>query len=67
MKDLFFTVLSTALPKHNAIDAPPPPAPPSDVRKLLPEVFYKTAVLKNFAVFIGKNLCWSLFLIKLHA
>ena len=27
MKDLFFTVLSTALPKHNAIDAPPPPPP----------------------------------------
>ena len=28
------------------------------------EVFYKKGVLINFAVFIGKNLCWSLFLIK---
>ena len=25
----------------------------------------KKAVLKNFAIFIGKNLSWSLFLIKL--
>ena len=25
------------------------------------------AVLKSFAIFTGKHLCWSLFLIKLHA
>ena len=31
------------------------------------EVFYKKAVLKNFAIFTGKHLCWSLFLIKLQA
>ena len=32
-----------------------------------PEVFYKTAVLKNSAALIGKHLlCWSLFLIKLQ-
>ena len=30
-----------------------------------PEVFYKKAVLKNFAIFIRKHLSWSLFLIKL--
>ena len=26
----------------------------------------KKAVLNNFAIFTGKHLCWSLFLIKLH-
>ena len=30
------------------------------------EVFYEKAVLKNFAIFTGKHLCWSLFLIKLQ-
>ena len=30
-------------------------------------MFYKKAVLKNFAIFTGKQLCWSLFLIKLQA
>ena len=29
-----------------------------------PEVFYKKTVLKNFAIFTGKHLCWSLFLNK---
>ena len=24
-------------------------------------LFYKNATLKNFAILIGKNLCWSLF------
>ena len=37
------------------------------LQKQLPEVFYKKAVLKNFAIFTGKYLCWSLFLIKLQA
>ena len=32
-----------------------------------PEVLYKKAVLKNFAKFIGKHLCWSLFLLKVQA
>ena len=32
-----------------------------------PEVFCKKGVLKNFAVFTGKHLCWSLFLIELQA
>ena len=27
-------------------------------------MFFKIGVLKNFANFIGKHLCWSLFLIK---
>ena len=27
----------------------------------------KKAVLKNFAIFTGKHLCWSLFLVKLQA
>ena len=27
-------------------------------------MFYKKDVLKNFAIFTGKTLCWSLFLIK---
>ena len=31
------------------------------------EVYYKKAVFKNFAIFTGKYLCWSLFLIRLQA
>ena len=34
-------------------------------RKKLQEVFFKKTVLKNFAIFTGKHLCWSLFIIKL--
>ena len=34
-------------------------------QKQPPEVFYKKAVLKSFAIFTRKHLCWSLFLIKL--
>ena len=30
-------------------------------------MFFKIVVLKNFANFTGKHLCWSLFLIKLQA
>ena len=36
-------------------------------QKQPPEVLYKKAALKNFAIFAGKHLCWSLFLIKLQA
>ena len=31
------------------------------------QMFFKIVVLKNLAIFTGKNLCWSLFLIKLQA
>ena len=37
------------------------------LQKQQPKVLYKKAVLKNFAIFAGKHLCWSLFLIKLQA
>ena len=30
------------------------------------QMFFKTGVLKNFAIPTGKHLCWSLFLIKLQ-
>ena len=30
----------------------------------LPEVFYKKGVLENFAIFIGKQMCWNLSLKK---
>ena len=30
-------------------------------------MFFKIGVLRNFAVFTGKHLCWSLFLIKVQA
>ena len=36
-------------------------------KKQPPGMFYKKAVLKNFAIFTKKHLCWSLFLIKLQA
>ena len=29
-------------------------------------MFFKKSVLNNFALFVGKYLCWSLFLIKLQ-
>ena len=29
------------------------------------QMFFKIGILKDFAVFTGKHLCWSLFLIKL--
>ena len=35
-------------------------------QKQLPEVFYKKAVLTNFAIFTEKYLCWSLFLVTLQ-
>ena len=31
------------------------------------QMFFKIGVLKNFAIFAGKHLCWSYFLIKLQA
>ena len=34
---------------------------------LIEQAFFKIGVLKNFAIFRGKHLCWSLFLIKLRA
>ena len=37
----------------------------SDIREQTPEVFYKKALLKIFAIFTGKHLFWALFLIKL--
>ena len=37
-----------------------------DEKKQPPEEFYKKGVLKNFAIFTGKHLCWGLFLIKLQ-
>ena len=30
-------------------------------------MFFKIVVLKNFAIFVGKHLCWNYFLIKLQA
>ena len=35
-------------------------------RNVRPEVFCKKGVLENFAIFTGKHLGWSFFLIKLH-
>ena len=37
------------------------------LQKQPPEVFYNEAILKIFAIFTGKYLSWSLFLIKLQA
>ena len=36
-------------------------------KKQPPDVFYKKGVLKNFANFTEKRLCWSFLLIKLQA
>ena len=37
------------------------------IRKETSEVSYKKVVLKNFAIFTGKHLCWSHFLRQLQA
>ena len=37
------------------------------VRNSRPQMFFKTSALKSFANFTVKQLCWSLFLIKLKA
>ena len=37
-----------------------------NVSNLQKQMFFKIDVLKNFAIFTGKYLCWSLFLIKLQ-
>ena len=34
---------------------------------LTEQMFFEIVVLENFAIFRGKHLCWSLFLIKLQA
>ena len=36
-------------------------------RNSRPKVFCEKGVLENFAIFAGKHLCWSLFLIMLQA
>ena len=38
-----------------------------NVKSSRSQMFFKTDVLKNFAIFTEKHLCWSLFLIKLQA
>ena len=35
--------------------------------RVFSKIFFKIVVLKNFAIFTGKYLCWSLFIIKLQA
>ena len=37
------------------------------IRSSRSKMFFTIAVLKNFAIFTGKHLCWSLFLIKFQA
>ena len=37
-----------------------------EIQKQPPEVFYKKDVFKNFGIFTGKHVCWSLFLMKLQ-
>ena len=39
----------------------------SKCRSSRSQMFFKIGVLKNFIIFTGKHLCWSLFLIKLQA
>ena len=37
------------------------------VRNSRSQVFFRIGVLKNFAIFTGRHLCWSLFLMKSQA
>ena len=36
-------------------------------RRSCSQMFFKITVLKNFKIFTGKHLCWSLFLIKFQS
>ena len=36
------------------------------IRSMRSQIFFKIRVLKNFALFTGKLLCWSLFLINIQ-
>ena len=36
-------------------------------QKQPPEVFYEKKFFKNFTIFTGKHLCWSIFLVKMEA
>ena len=38
-----------------------------DVKSSRTQMYFKIGALRNFAIFTGKHLCWSLFLIKLQA
>ena len=37
------------------------------IRSSRSQMLFKIGILKNFAIFTGKHLCWSFFLIKLQA
>ena len=50
---------------HNIIDALQKGM--KKIRSSLSQMFFKIAVLKNFANFTGRQLCWSLFLITFQA
>ena len=43
------------------------PLIPPVYRSSRSQMFFKIGVQKNFTMFIGKHLCWSLFLIQLQA
>ena len=54
------------------LTAPPPlhppitPSPPKKGRSSRSHIFFKIGALKNFAIFTGEHLYWSLLLIKLQ-
>ena len=53
-RSLFCSLLSTLIPLISSLQKQPS------------EVFCKKSVLKNFAIFTGKHLCWSLIIKKFH-
>ena len=79
LKSKIFCVSQLWLPTQSApAPSPPPPHPPHLLFKISASArfknrsnhqssFVKKDVLKNFAIFTWKHLCWSLFFIKLQA
>ena len=63
---VFFTILQAILQKleNNEIKGIKGYSNTKKVRNSHLQMFFKKGVLKNFAIFAGKYLCWSLFLIK---
>ena len=59
--------MATVSPLKRALYVDPNEPRPSSSRSHCSQMFFKIGVLKDFALFTGKKLCWSLFLTNFQA
>ena len=59
--------MATVSPLKGALYVDPNEPRPSSSRSRRSQMFFKIGVLKDFALFTGKQLCWSLFLTNFQA